>query len=36
LNHKQRGVAAAYDVHAYADEKRAALNKWARHLAALK
>jgi integrase len=35
LNHKQRGVQAAYDVFAYADEKRAALGKWAAHLAAL-
>jgi hypothetical protein len=35
LNHKQRGVAAAYDVFQYADEKREALTKWAEHLATL-
>jgi integrase len=32
LNHKQGGVAAVYDMHTYADEKRAALEKWASHL----
>jgi integrase len=36
LNHKQRGVEGAYDVHAYLDEKRDALNKWAAHLEALR
>ncbi len=36
LNHKQRGVQAAYDVFAYADEKRDALNTWAAHLETLR
>ncbi len=35
LNHQQRGVQAAYDVFAYADEKRDALEKWANHIAGL-
>ena len=35
LNHAQRGVVAAYDVHAYLEEKREALEKWATHLAGL-
>lgn len=35
LNHAQAGVAAAYDVHSYLDEKRAALEKWAAHLLGL-
>lgn len=33
LNHAQPGIVAAYDVHAYLDEKRAALEQWAAHLA---
>jgi integrase len=32
LNHAQEKIAGTYDVHAYADEKRAALEKWAAHL----
>jgi integrase len=35
IGHKQRGIVAVYDVHSYADEKRAALEKWAAHLDAL-
>jgi hypothetical protein len=35
LNHAQPGIAAVYDVHAYQDEKREALDKWAAHLASL-
>lgn len=35
LNHAQRGVVATYDLHQYADEKRAALDRWAAHLAGL-
>ncbi|MHB8816246.1 MAG: tyrosine-type recombinase/integrase [Steroidobacteraceae bacterium] len=36
LNHVQPGVAGVYDRHAYLDEKRAALEKWAAHLTALR
>jgi len=36
LNHAQPGIAAVYDVHAYQEEKRDALDKWAAHLEALK
>ena len=36
LNHKQGKIAGTYDLHAYLDEKRAALEKWAAHLKALK
>jgi integrase len=35
LNHAQPGIVAAYDVHSYAKEKRAALELWAKHLAGL-
>jgi len=35
LNHQQRGVVAAYDVYAYGEEKRGAMNEWAQHLAAI-
>ena len=35
LNHAQPGIIAAYDTHAYLDEKRAALAQWAAHLASL-
>jgi integrase len=35
LNHKQPGVDAVYDRFEYADEKRAALDKWAHHISAL-
>ena len=36
LNHAQPGVAGVYDRHAYLDEKRDALEKWAAHLKALR
>lgn len=36
LGHAQQRVAATYDVHSYTDEKRAALEKWAAHLARLR
>jgi integrase len=36
LGHAQERVAATYDVHAYLDEKRSALEKWAAHLVTLK
>ena len=36
LNHAQEKIAGTYDVWAYADEKRAALDKWAAHLEALR
>ncbi len=32
VNHTIPGVRAVYEHHAYADEKRAALDKWARHI----
>ncbi|HTE41310.1 MAG TPA: hypothetical protein VK629_10780, partial [Steroidobacteraceae bacterium] len=35
LNHVQERIAGTYDVHDYADEKRAALEKWAAHLRTL-
>jgi hypothetical protein len=35
LNHVQPGVAGVYDRHAYLDEKRDALKKWAAHLESL-
>ena len=35
LNHAERGVTAVYDRHTYDSEKRAALDSWARHLAAI-
>jgi integrase len=35
LNHAQPGIVAAYDVHAYLDEKREALESWAAHLTGL-
>jgi integrase len=35
LNHAQPGIAAAYDVYQYQDEKRAALKKWAALLTVL-
>lgn len=36
LNHVQPGVAGVYDRHAYLEEKREALEKWAEHLAKLR
>jgi integrase len=36
IGHKQRGIIAVYDLHGYIDEKRAALEKWAAHLDALR
>ena len=36
LNHAQEKIAGTYDVWAYMDEKRAALEKWAAHLQALR
>jgi integrase len=36
LNHVQPGVVGVYDRFAYMEEKRAALEKWAKHLEALK
>jgi len=36
LNHAQETIAGIYDRHAYMDEKRAALEKWAAHLEALR
>lgn len=36
LNHAQEKIAGTYDLHEYLDEKRDALNKWARHLRGLK
>lgn len=35
LNHAQPGIVATYDVHAYLDEKREALEMWSAHLAKL-
>lgn len=35
LNHVDRTVGAIYDRHGYADEKRSALDAWARHLHAI-
>lgn len=35
IGRKQRGIVAAYDVHSYSAEKRAALQKWASHLVPL-
>lgn len=35
LNHAQRGVIAAYDVHQYLTEKRQAFEQWAAHLKGL-
>jgi integrase len=32
LNHAQEKIPGTYDRHAYLDEKRAALDKWAAHL----
>lgn len=36
LNHAQETIAGTYDRHAYLDEKRAALEKWAAHLEMLR
>jgi len=36
LNHAQEKIAGTYDVHAYLDEKRAALEKWEVHLKGLR
>ena len=36
LGHAQGRIAATYDVHSYAEEKRLALERWATHLARLK
>ena len=35
LAHRPPGIVGVYDVHAYEDEKREALEKWARHLATI-
>lgn len=35
LNHAQETIEGTYDVHEYLDEKRAALEQWANHLAGL-
>jgi hypothetical protein len=35
LNHAQPGIVGTYDTHAYLDEKRAGLEKWATHLTSL-
>jgi integrase len=35
LNHVQPGIAGVYDRHAYLDEKRTALERWANHLKSL-
>lgn len=35
LNHAQERIPGTYDVHDYLDEKRAALDEWARHLEGL-
>jgi integrase len=35
LNHARERMEATYDVHDYIEEKREALDKWARHLAEL-
>ena len=35
LNHVERGVTALYDRHGYDQEKRKALNAWARQLDAI-
>ena len=36
LNHARERVEATYDVHDYMDQKRAALEKWAKYLADLR
>lgn len=36
LNHTQKGIVGTYDVYAYLDEKREALEKWAAHVESLK
>lgn len=36
LNHARERMEATYDVHDYLDEKREALEKWAKYLAALR
>jgi len=36
LNHARERIEATYDVHEYLDEKRKALEKWEKHLAALR
>jgi len=35
INHRPRGIVATYDIHAYLDEKRAALERWSAHLMSL-
>ena len=35
LNHAEPGVTSVYDRHSYDPEKRAALEKWERHLRAI-
>jgi integrase len=35
LGHRPRGLESVYNVHSYADEKRAALERWASHVARL-
>jgi len=36
LNHAQEKIPGTYDTHDYLDEKRDALDKWAKHLQGLK
>ena len=36
LNHAQERIPGTYNVHTYMDEKREALNKWAKHLRGLR
>jgi len=36
LNHARERIEATYDVHGYIDEKREALEKWAKYLAELR
>jgi integrase len=36
LNHTRERIEATYDVHGYIDEKREALDKWAKYLAVLR
>lgn len=35
IGHTRKGIVAVYDQHAYAEEKRAALETWERHLSAI-
>jgi len=36
LNHARERIEATYDVHEYVDEKREALERWAKYLAELR